>query len=143
MRQLGVAIIGCGLIGRKRASSLGPARLVACVDLSIDRAKSIAAEYPGCTSAVDWKSVLGRSEVDIVIVATSNDLLADLTLAAVTAGKHVLVEKPAGRNAQELRAVLHAVEGSSSLVRVGFNHRYHPAVLKARELIKDNRIGER
>jgi predicted dehydrogenase len=69
-------------------------------------------------------------------------VLAEITAAAIAAGKHVLVEKPAARRAQELDAVIVAAQRARVLVRVGFNHRYHPALHKARALCAEGRVGE-
>ncbi len=141
-KPLAVGIIGCGLIGQKRARALGPARLVACVDLVLERAETLARAMPGASPTSDYHTVLARSDVDVVIVATTNDLLAPITQAALEAGKHVLVEKPAARNVKELDAVISTAERSGRLVRVGFNHRYHPALRKARELYDAGALGE-
>jgi predicted dehydrogenase len=140
--QLGVGIVGCGLIGQKRAGALGPARLVACADLDLPRAEALARNYPGAVATAEWRTILDRSDIDIVVVSTTNDSLAEVSLAAVLAGKHVLVEKPAGRHSGELESLIAATRGSSVLVRVGFNHRYHPALLKAHQLFEDNLLGE-
>lgn len=138
---LRVAIVGCGLIGRKRAQALGDARLVICADLDEARAKSLASGFPGCESTTDWRAAAGRRDVDIVIAATTNDALVPVSLAAVEAGKHVLVEKPAARSVKELEALIEAANRQKVRVRVGFNHRYHPALLKARELVDAGEAG--
>ena len=138
----GVAIIGCGLIGHKRAAALGPARLVVCADRIAERAQSLAAAFPGTMALPDWTQAIRHPEVDIAIVATTNDALAEITLSAVQAGKHVLVEKPAARSSAELEPVTAATRQSHCLVRVGFNHRYHPALRKARELFEAGALGE-
>ena len=130
-----VAIVGCGLIGQKRAKALGPARLVCCVDSDLSRAQALARTAPGADALTDWRHAVARTDVDIVIVATTNDALAPIATAAVQAGKHVLVEKPAARSLDELEGVLAAAKTGLSLVRVGFNHRYHPALRKAREIV--------
>jgi predicted dehydrogenase len=140
--RLGVAIVGCGLIGRKRAQFLGDARLLVCVDISLQRAKSLAELTPGVTAESSWKGILQRPEVDIVVVATTNDALAPISAAALQAGKHVLVEKPAARSTDELDGVIHAAVDSKSRIRVGFNHRYHPAMQKAREIVESGSLGE-
>jgi predicted dehydrogenase len=140
--SIGVAIIGCGLIGRKRAAALGPVRLVACADLSLDRARSLAAETPGTEATADWRVAVDRPDVDVVVVATTNDALAPMSVAALEAGKHVLVEKPAARSVAELDAVIAAASAARRLVRVGFNHRYHPAPQKAHELLRSGVLGE-
>ena len=138
----GVAIIGCGLIGQKRAKALGSARLVACVDVLLDRAQGLAKAAPGATASSDWKTVISHQDVDVVIVATTNNMLAEISCAAVHEGKHVLVEKPAGRNTKELDAIETAARKAGVLVRVGFNNRYHSALLKARELYETGAMGE-
>ncbi len=137
----GVAIVGCGLIGQKRAQALREAQLVACVDVDLGRAQKLAQTAPGVAATTDWRKAVDRAEVDIVVVATTNAVLAEITLAAMQAGKHVLVEKPAARNAREIEPVL-AAQQAGVQVRVGFNHRYHPALLKARELFAAGALGE-
>jgi len=139
---MNVAIIGCGLIGQKRAASLPPARLVACVDHLPEKAAALAGRYPGAEATTDWHAAVQRPDVDMVIVATMNDALAPVTLAAVQAGKHVLVEKPAARHVGELDPVIEAAAQAGVCVRVGFNHRYHPALRKAFELLAAGALGE-
>jgi predicted dehydrogenase len=138
----GVAIIGCGLIGKKRAKALGPARLVACVDVVPERALALAQMVPGAIATHDWRAVLDDSKVDIVIVSTTNNMLAEVTLAAVQAGKHVLVEKPGARRSRDIKVLMEAAQRSGRQVRVGFNHRYHPSLRKARELLEAGALGE-
>jgi predicted dehydrogenase len=135
-----VGIVGCGLIGRKRARALGEGKLVACSDAVFDRAQALAAEH-GAQAVADWREMVKRPEVQIVVVATTHDWLAPVTLAAVEAGKHVLVEKPAARRAGELEVVVQAASARGVLVRVGFNHRYHPALYKAHQMFVDGAVG--
>lgn len=139
---IGVAIVGCGLIGQKRFHALGTAKLVACADSTIERAKELARKAPDVFVSEDYPSVLKRDDVDVVIIATSNNFLAPIACAALEAGKHVLVEKPAARNVKEIDLILAAQKKSGRLVRVGFNHRYHPALLKARELYDAGALGD-
>jgi predicted dehydrogenase len=136
-----VGIVGCGLIGGKRAKSLGQNQLVAVADIDPLRADNLAAQYPGCESSTDWHNVVERDDIDLVIVATTNDMLAPVSLAAVKSGKHVLVEKPAARNSAELMPVVEAARRSGSVVKVGFNLRFHPAMHKAREIFDTGELG--
>ncbi len=138
---LRTAIVGCGLIGQKRAHALGNARLVYTVDTNLARAQHLAAQYPGCIAATDWRDIVIRDDVDLVIVATTNDALAPVTLAAVQSGKHVLVEKPAARSTRELAPVVEATRAADVTVKVGFNHRFHPALRKAREIVDSGALG--
>ena len=139
--SFGVGIIGCGLIGRKRAISLGEGRLVACADINEAKAKAVAGDSRAKVFS-DWRDLLALPDVEIVVIATLHDSLAEITLAAIEAGKHVLVEKPAARSPAELVPVMAAAEPLSVKVHVGFNHRYHRAFRKARELFEGGALGE-
>jgi predicted dehydrogenase len=143
VEKVRVAIIGCGLIGGKRAKSISALghTVVATADAVPERAAALAKGYPNCSATGDWREVVSRSDIDAAVVATINDSLAPITLGAVTAGKHVLVEKPAARSAVELRPVAAAANRAGVAVRVGFNHRFHPALLKARELVDTGAVG--
>jgi predicted dehydrogenase len=136
-----VGIVGCGAIGRRRADALAGATLTACADLDSSRADTLAKAHPGTRSISRWQDVVRSSDVDIVIVATTNDALASTAIAAIEAGKYVLVEKPAGRNVAEIDQIAKAAARHSRLVRVGFNHRYHPAILAARAIVDAGTIG--
>lgn len=136
-----VAIVGCGLIGRKRAKALGSGVLTACADVDFARAQSLAATTLGCHSASDWREVIEREDIDVVIVATPHNVLAEISTAAIYAGCHVLVEKPAARHVDELRTLCRIAEEKGALVRVGFNHRYHHAFQKARGIVDSGALG--
>jgi len=141
MKTMQVGIAGCGLIGRKRADSLPPGSLNAVADISYKRAENLAKDYPGVAVYTDWKEMLKQRDLDIVIVATTNDWLAPVTLAAVEAGKHVLVEKPAARNFRELEPVIRAAEERGVKIRVGYNLRCHPAFVKTQEILRSGILG--
>ncbi|OYU98007.1 MAG: hypothetical protein CFE26_28300, partial [Verrucomicrobiales bacterium VVV1] len=89
----GFAIIGCGLIGRKRAEALkkipGVTLRTTC-DLDAGRAASLAQLVPGCTSSTDYNAVLADPAIAAVLVATLTAAHAPISLAAVNAGNHVL-----------------------------------------------------
>lgn len=138
---LKVGIIGCGLIGTKRAKALGDSSLLIVADTHRPSAERLAAGFPGCVATDDPREVIARPDVQLVIVATTNDALAPLALAAVERGKHVIVEKPAARDAAELRPVVEAARRAGVVVKVGFNHRFHPAFLKAREIWESGVCG--
>ena len=103
-----IGIIGCGLIGQKRAKAIGAGgQLVACADSVVERAENVA-KGSGAKVCRDWHELVKLPELDIVVIATLHDSLAEITLAAIEAGKHVLVEKPAARNPVELEPVITA-----------------------------------
>lgn len=136
MPRTNVLLVGCGKVGIKRVRTLDDrCRLVACADVDARRAAQAAALCPGADATTDWQAAIRRSDVDLVLAATTHESLAPITLAAVQAGKHVLVEKPAARCAAELEPIIEAASRTGALVRVGFNHRYHPAIREAHALI--------
>lgn len=136
-----IALIGCGKIGSKRASYLKAGALLFCADKDFTHAQAFAS-VAHCQAVQDWRDILDKPEVHVVIVATTHDSLAEISLAAVKAGKHVFVEKPAARFSEELLPIMEATTGFDKLIRVGFNHRYHRAFRKAYELYQADQLGE-
>ena len=108
----GIGIIGCGLIGHKRADSLGEkGRLIACADIDKSRSDRMAKRF-NAKSFQDWQELLELKEIDIVIVCTLHDTLSEISEAALLKGKNVLVEKPGARNLQELERLKSEVEAA-------------------------------
>ena len=137
-----IGIIGCGFIGYKRSKSLGPkGKLVACADVNINRAKKIALNKKIKVFA-DWKKLLNIKEIDIVIIATPHNQLSNILLHAYKKKKHILVEKPGSKNLKEIIKIISKVRHSKIKIRVGFNHRYHPSIIKAQEIIASGTIGK-
>jgi predicted dehydrogenase len=116
--------------------------VVACADIDERRADALAASLENCQAFTDWRVLLDEVACDLVVVATAHDTLAAITGAAIACGRHVLVEKPAGRRAAEIEPVLAAAERAGVLVRVGYNHRYHRAFRQARRLVDEGAVGE-
>jgi predicted dehydrogenase len=135
-----VAIIGCGLIGEKRARSVPAGSLRVLCDVDSNRAADLAQRFRAETCS-DWHAVVARPDVDLVVVATPHDMLASIAAEAAAAGKHVLVEKPGARHSTELEAVVNAAQASGAKVRVGFNHRYHRALRDAHTIVQTGALG--
>ncbi|MGA3006653.1 MAG: Gfo/Idh/MocA family oxidoreductase, partial [Opitutaceae bacterium] len=140
----GFALIGCGVIGQKRAAALSrisDAMLHYACDLDPTRAAALAQLMPGCKSTTDFATALADPAVHAVIISTLNASLAPLALATVRAGKHALVEKPGALRASQLREIRDAAARTGARVRLGYNHRFHPALQKARELVDAGALG--
>jgi len=135
------AIIGCGLAGKKRAAALPPGALQVTCDSSLLRAEEIARRHKGCRATDNSKEAITDPNVDVIIVSTPHAALGKIALSAVRAGKHVLVEKPGAINSTILKHVEAEAAKTGSLVRIGFNHRYHPAFQKAYALVRDEALG--
>jgi len=135
------AMIGCGLIGGKRLATLPEGSLVVACDTEVSRAEALARRSPGAVATGDYHEAIRNPEVNVVIISTMASALSTIALAAVQHGKHVLVEKPGAICVEEMEALHAAAEQRGVKVRVGFNHRYHPAFQKAREIFSSGDLG--
>jgi predicted dehydrogenase len=136
---LRVGIVGCGLVGHKRAGALGDDDLVAAFDVDAAVAASLVDEFGGAACA-SFDELLDHGP-DVVVVAVPHDRLAEHACGALAAGAHVLVEKPAGIGVAEIEAVAAAAEAARRRVKVGFNHRFHPATARAIALGREEAFG--
>jgi predicted dehydrogenase len=138
---LGVAVVGAGLIGSRRAAcAADQSRLEIVADVDESRAAELAKRY-GARHTTKWEDAVSDSAVDIVAVSTSNKFLAPIAIAALGAGKHVLCEKPMGRNATEAAQIAEAARDARRVLKVGFTLRFHPALRRAHELIGQGELG--
>lgn len=138
---LRVAIAGCGLIGGKRAAAMrAEDELVGAVDVDPAKARALVAAHGGlpCESLEELLSL----RPEIVVVAATHDQLASLTEGALVAGAHVLVEKPAGIGGREIDRLREAARSANRLVKVGFNHRFHPALARLAGEVHSGAHGE-
>jgi predicted dehydrogenase len=143
MSKIGVAVVGCGLIESRRAATAAAdprCELRLVVDTNAEAAGSLAQKY-ATRSAADWRAVIEDSSIGIVVASTPNAFLREVAVAALGAGKHVLVEKPMGKDAADAAAIAAAAQASGKILKVGFNHRYHGALMKARELFAAGAAG--
>jgi predicted dehydrogenase len=136
------AIVGCGLIGARRATFLPPGLLGYACDIDLEKAKEVANRYGGCIATDNLDLVLDDARVLAVIVAVANASLAPTTIETVRHGKHVLVEKPGAISVHELEEISAATALGGSLVRVGYNHRYHATFRKVYQLMQSEDLGE-
>lgn len=138
---MNIGIVGCGLIGVKRSRNLLGHKVTRVADYSREKADALAAEHPGAQVMPSFKELVVSPDVDAVIVATTHDALARITIAALDAGKHVLVEKPGGRTPEEIRGAVRKANEKKLVVKAGFNHRFHPALQKAHEIFSSGVLG--
>lgn len=135
---LTVGIAGAGLIGGKRADALPSGdSVVGVYDLDLSRAAHLA-DRVGTSACASFDELLALGP-DVVVVATTHDALAELASRALEARSHVLVEKPAGLAERDVRRIEEAADRAERLVKVGFNHRFHPGIRRA---IAEARSGD-
>jgi predicted dehydrogenase len=138
---LSVAIVGCGLIGAKRAAALEPDdRLIGVYDVNPEASAHLADRHG--SRALDRLEDLLAAGPDVVVVATVHDQLAAIADAALDVGAHVLVEKPAAISAASVDRLIERRRATGRFVKVGFNHRFHPGIARAAAEVHSGRHGE-
>lgn len=138
-----VAIIGAGLQCRRRAPVVKEwpgASLVVIASLMLAHAETVASAF-GCDATDRWKVAVERDDVDLVLVCTPPHVHAEISIAAMRAGKHVLCEKPLSRTLDESAAMVRVAEETGRVLKCGFNHRHHPAIGEAKRLVDRGDIG--
>jgi predicted dehydrogenase len=142
-RTLGVAIVGCGRIGRRRAEVAAAderTAVRAVVDTDATASAALASET-GAAAAAEWEAAVAAPDVDVVVVATPNAYLVPVAEAALAAGRHVLLEKPMGRSLEEAERLAAAAAGSDRVLKIGFNHRYHPGLAELLRVVASGQLG--
>jgi len=152
-KTLNVAMIGGGFMGKAHAMAYAampmffwpapaiPHRKV-LVDVNAEMAKQGAARYGFEESSADWKATIARRDVDVIDIVTPNDSHAEIAIAALKAGKHVICEKPLARTGAEAKTMFEAAQKSGVIHMVAFNYRRTPGVALAKKLIEEGRIGK-
>ena len=150
---LRVAIVGTGFMGKMHAHAWRTAhrffRMDAVPELAVlvgrdaERASDAARDFGALAASTDWREVVARSDIDVVDICTPGDTHAEITLAALAAGKHVLCEKPLANSVTDADRMVEAAAEAPDLVAMcGFSYRRTPALSLARELITAGRLGE-
>jgi UDP-N-acetylglucosamine 3-dehydrogenase len=142
-RQLRMSVVGAGQMGTYHVENLSRMEqvdlvVVADPDEATAR-RAIAGRTIEWTS--DWRAAVERSDLDAVIVAAPTDAHAEVTLAALEAGRHVLVEKPIAASVPEALRMASAARAAQRKLMVGHVERFNPAVAKVRELLASDRLG--
>ena len=143
--MFGIGIIGCGKIAQVRHipeyAEHKDAKLLGFYDINQERAAALAKQYGG-TAYATVEELLANPEIDAVSVCAANFAHAELTIAALNAGKHVLCEKPMAITLAECEAMVEAAKANGKYLMIGHNQRLAKAHAMARKLIVDGLIGD-
>jgi len=142
---LRIAFLGCGFITRVHSRNLRRFQSeIVCGYASRDKAKAAAfcGEFRGSGSYSDYADAINDPNIDAVVIAVPPSFHLNLTLQALSAGKHVLVEKPAYLTMADYQVVREARDRAGRVVLVGENDHYKPLAVTLRKLIADGAIGE-
>lgn len=148
LRTVKVGIVGCGGIANgKHLPSLKiceNVEMVAFCDIIIDRAEKAAKEYgvKGAKVFKDYKDLVAMKEIEVVHVLTPNYKHAEISIAALKAGKHVMCEKPMATSSAEAKAMCDAAKKSGKKLTIGYQSRSDANYQYARELIRSGKLGE-
>lgn len=153
MKKLNVGLIGAGFMGKAHSLAyvampmfFWPAPAIPVRKTIVDVSDSIAAEaaqrFGFEKSTSDWRSVVEDPEIDIIDIATPNHLHAEIAIAAASAGKHIISEKPLARSGDEAKTMYDAVKNAGIVHMVAFNYRRTPAVALAKKYIEEGAIGD-
>ena len=151
-REIGVAVVGFGWMGQVHSRAwarlpqhypdapLRP-RFVAVADPDPGRRQHAMDAYGYAEAVADWATLLERDDLDVVSVCGPNFVHREVGEAVARSGRHLWIEKPAGRSAEDTAAIAAAVHEAGVMSAVGFNYRNAPAVAHARELVAAGRLG--
>ena len=151
MKDLNIGLVGYGFMGRTHSNAFHQAGhffklpyrpvLKAICARNTDRATAFAENWGYQSVESDWRALVARKDIDLIDIATPNDMHAEIAIAAAKAGKMVMCEKPLARTAAEALTMVDAVESAGVPNSVWYNYRRVPAVTLLKKLIDEGRFG--
>lgn len=153
IKQLRIGLIGCGLMGRTHSNGykrIGdffpelkyrPVLKVVCSRRE-DKVKAFAEQWGYESYTTNWKDIIARDDIDAVDICTPNDTHAEIAIAAASAGKMILCEKPLARNLDEAQKMADAIEKAGVFNTVWYNYRRVPAVTLAKQIVDSGKLGK-
>lgn len=139
-----IGIIGTGLQAKRRASSIAThpqSNIKSIAGIVEEELKALASSYDA-EPVSNWMDVINDDAIDIVVICTPPNLHYEITEKALLAGKHVLCEKPLTMSSSDAKKLYDLANSVNRVLKCGFNHRFHPAMLKANEIIKNGELGK-
>ncbi len=142
LKKIKCAIVGYGYMGKIRqsvAESIDTLELIGIYDAD----DAIRGQIEGARTFSSLKDVL-KSEAQIIFVCTPNRYSPEICIQSMQLGKHVFCEKPPGRNLDDIRDIMKAEKEQDGRAKLmfGFNHRFHPGILKAKAIVDSGRMGQ-
>jgi len=151
-RKLNIGVVGYGFMGRTHSNAFGKAGnffdlpyqpvLKTICARNAERAKAFADQWGYESFTTDWRKLVDSADIDLIDIASPNDTHREIAIAAAQAGKIVMCEKPLGRNPAESEDMVKAVEDAGVANMVWYNYRRVPAVMLAKQLIDEGRLGK-
>jgi len=148
MKKIKVGIVGCGWIANNKhlpqIAAHEDAEVVAFCDIILERAENAAKQYgtPDALVCLDYHDVLARKDIDAIHVCTPNSSHAEITVAALKSGKHVMCEKPMAKTAAEAKSMLEASRQTGKLLTIGYQNRFREDSLFMKSVCESGDLGE-
>jgi predicted dehydrogenase len=144
--KIRIGVIGCGAISQiihlPVLSKMEDVEIVAIADNDKTKLEALAEKYKVARSFTDHEKLLALDEVDAVHICTPNHLHAPFTVDALSAGKHVLVEKPIARSFDEAKTMTDESHKRKKKLMVGMNHRFRPDAMVLKNFVKGKELGK-
>jgi Predicted dehydrogenases and related proteins len=143
-----VAIIGCGGIATGKhlpsLQKIEQVEVVAFCDMFIEQARKAADQFgaPGAQVYSDYRELLKQADVDVVHVCTANDTHAEISIAALEAGKHVMCEKPMAKKASDARRMLETARRTGKKLTIGYNNRFRSDSMLLKKMCENGELGD-
>ncbi len=143
--MIGAAVLGLGRIGPshvKVVANTPGVELKAVAEVDEKKLKQVLNDYPGVASYSDYKDVLKRDDIQVVVMCLPHWLHKQAAIDAANAGKHILVEKPLADTVEECDAMIEAAKRNKVMLMPAHTQRYYPVVRKAKEIIDSKQVGD-
>lgn len=150
-RPLRIGLVGYGFMGRAHSNAYKRVNdffrlefrpvLKAVCGRNREKVGEFAAQWQYQSTETDWRALVQRPDIDVIDIAGPNNVHAEIAIAAASAGKAVLCEKPLGRSLSEAERMVEAVEHARVPNMVWYNYRRVPAVTLAKQLVEEGRLG--
>lgn len=145
-KDLNVGVIGLGRIGKLHVHNLFAEipgiKLTGVSDIIEDSLEEISKKYDIPIVKNDYRYLLDKKEIDAVIICSSTDTHSPIMIEAAQAGKHIFCEKPIALDLKEIDRALSAVKAAGVKLQIGFNRRFDPSFMKAKEMVQSGKIGK-
>jgi len=153
MKTIGIGLIGWGFMGKTHTHALRSialfypdidfqVKLVHVCSRRLEKAKEAAEQVGYLRYTDDYRVLLADPEVDVVSICTPNDQHEEMAIAALKAGKHVYIDKPLAVTAESAARIAEAAASAPGSTRMVFNNRYSPAIMRAKQLVEEGRVGD-
>ena len=141
MKKMKVVIIGMGKMGRIRHREMlshGGFEILGLCDVN----EEVASEFSDSYFNSDWKNVIDHCKPDAVFVCTFNNAIPEIVCYSLGKGMDVFSEKPPGRTVEDVEMMIKAEKESGKILKFGFNHRFHYAIMEAKAMIESGKFGK-